>query len=167
MAALINQLKAEALTTPYTGPNDASEPYECSEAHENEQALKVLRNADFPTQPRFVGMVRALLVSHGMVDCVDVFEVNEDLVYESTAKLFYMNAPLRDYPVGPEFRAKARGVGEVLDAEGGINLMRCTFYAVSWLSQILEGEVGTGPSPPYMSVRPIDASWRGVGEWSF
>ena len=49
MATLIDQLKAEALTIPYTGPNDASEPYECSEAHENEQALTVLRSADFPT----------------------------------------------------------------------------------------------------------------------
>ena len=53
----------------------------------------------------------------------------------------------------------------VLNAVGGIDLMRAVYYAFTWWSQKLETEVGTGPHPFYMSARPVEIAWGGVGEW--
>ena len=47
----------------------------------------------------------------------------------------------------------------VLNAVGGIDLMRAVYYAFTWWSQKLETEVGTGPHPFYMSARPVENAW--------
>ena len=59
---MVTQLKTDALATPYTGPNDAGDPYEYFEAYENEQILKVMLEATFSVYGRSAPL---LYMAHG------------------------------------------------------------------------------------------------------
>ena len=83
-------------------------------------------------------------------------------MYESVARLLY--ASFTD-----AFEDKARRVGEALDAEGGMDLMRLVSYAYSHTVRKMEASL---PSHDKFkrgwasAFQPqVSAAWSGVGEW--
>ena len=165
---MIAQLKDDFAASLGAPPpaTESDEPYHLSEAYETEQIRKIVSEAEYPSRAAFGALVRQHVSRLGD-EHADAFDADEDLVYESVAKLFYASAT-HDWPAGEQFKHKARQVGVALNAEGGFALMQCGFYAFSWLVQQLERKV-TGGSHPWTSAftKPVEWSFSGVGEWRF
>ena len=95
-----------------------------------------------------------------------MFHDHKTLVCTATAQLFHVSAT-GDFPVGDEYKSKVRAIGNLLDAHGGLELMRITFYAILWLVQKFEHDVNGCIEWTTAFTTPIEAAFDGVGEWQF
>ena len=88
---------------------------------------------------------------------IDAMKEHENLVYKSTAKLFYALCIDDEAP-------KMKAVGKELNAAGGLLLMQCAYYALSMIAQEVVTRHG-GPKHPGVYYGSVDVAFHGIGEW--
>ena len=91
---------------------------------------------------------------------LQVYRDNTVLVYTSVAKLFYASCT-------DGFTTKAKQIGRMLHEEGGMQLMRCVYYGLSWLVRMLLQEKGINPGYAQVVYIDVERDWNGIGEWVF
>lgn len=152
---MITALKTDWLNADYSPHID--------EEIAREQAVvrRVISDAEFPDPTEFTEVVQSASRLAFADDLLLTFGVHQEIVYQSVAKLFYATCT-------DALRARARAIGEELNAAGGIRLMRSAFYAFKWLVAKFLTDMGI---EPWYSTQVfyiyIEVAWDGVGEWKF
>ena len=152
---------------PKRAERELDEQFEEQEmANERAQVRRIVSDADFPSQESFKAFVKPHLGRLGM-DHVCAFHISEDLIYQSVRTLFFASGE-DDWPLGADFKGKARQVGVALNNAGNFVTMQTGFYCFTWLVQKLERDL-TGKSPEHAGAfafdPPVSCAFSGVGEW--